>query len=199
MFSFRSNTWSGTGTWGYKFQIDDWFNALPKGDKIQANWVVSISTLLNRFTCSDFETKRLRPTRSQPISGCDSNSIGDRTEPRILDGFLFFFSIFQGFLYFFTCFCAKNSKISLVFSIRLKFHSQLKIKYVLHFSLQLGNHDNGRIASKYRPSRVDLYNIFLKTLPGIAVTYYVSGKFGHFSSSFRIFIISFQPNARCSI
>ncbi|XP_037034887.1 maltase A1-like [Bradysia coprophila] len=36
----------------------------------------------------------------------------------------------------------------------------------------LGNHDNKRIASKYRPSRIDLFNILLKTLPGITVTYY---------------------------
>lgn len=41
-FLLLSNTWSGTGTWGYKFQIDDFFNALPKGNKIQGNWVVSM-------------------------------------------------------------------------------------------------------------------------------------------------------------
>lgn len=43
-FLLLTNTWSGTGTWGYKFQIDDFINALPKGDKIQANWVVSMLT-----------------------------------------------------------------------------------------------------------------------------------------------------------
>lgn len=39
---------------------------------------------------------------------------------------------------------------------------------------QLGNHDNGRIATRYGTQRTDLINILLKTLPGVAVTYYVS-------------------------
>lgn len=37
----------------------------------------------------------------------------------------------------------------------------------------MGNHDNKRIASKFNPKRIDLFNILIKTLPGIAVTYYV--------------------------
>lgn len=37
---------------------------------------------------------------------------------------------------------------------------------------QLGNHDQKRLASRYKPTRVDLFNIFLKTLPGVTVTYY---------------------------
>lgn len=39
--------------------------------------------------------------------------------------------------------------------------------------MQLGNHDNKRLASRYGPARTDLFNILLKTLPGIAVTYNV--------------------------
>lgn len=35
----------------------------------------------------------------------------------------------------------------------------------------LGNHDNKRLASRLGPQRTDLLNIFLQTLPGIAVTY----------------------------
>lgn len=38
----------------------------------------------------------------------------------------------------------------------------------------LGNHDNRRVASRFGPERVDLINIMLQTLPGIAVTYNVS-------------------------
>ncbi|KAG4071734.1 hypothetical protein HA402_011888 [Bradysia odoriphaga] len=41
----------------------------------------------------------------------------------------------------------------------------------------LGNHDNKRIASKFRPSRIDLFNILLKTLPGVTFTYYVTQNF----------------------
>lgn len=37
----------------------------------------------------------------------------------------------------------------------------------------MGNHDNKRLASRY-PKRADLINMLLQTLPGIAVTYYVS-------------------------
>lgn len=43
---------------------------------------------------------------------------------------------------------------------------------VLCFYFQLGNHDQRRLASRYDPSRVDVFNILLKTLPGITVTYY---------------------------
>lgn len=35
----------------------------------------------------------------------------------------------------------------------------------------LGNHDNHRLASRLGPSRADLYNIYLQTMPGNAVTY----------------------------
>lgn len=35
----------------------------------------------------------------------------------------------------------------------------------IHPNWVLGNHDNKRIASKYKPSRTDLFNILLKTLP----------------------------------
>lgn len=35
----------------------------------------------------------------------------------------------------------------------------------------MGNHDNHRLASRYKPTRADLFNILLKTLPGITVTY----------------------------
>lgn len=39
---------------------------------------------------------------------------------------------------------------------------------------QLGNHDQKRIAERFGYGRVDLLNILLQTLPGIAITYYVS-------------------------
>lgn len=38
----------------------------------------------------------------------------------------------------------------------------------------LGNHDNKRLASRFGVARIDLFNILLNTLPGIAVTYNVS-------------------------
>lgn len=38
----------------------------------------------------------------------------------------------------------------------------------------LGNHDNKRIPRRLGAGRVDLINILLQTLPGIAITYYVS-------------------------
>lgn len=38
----------------------------------------------------------------------------------------------------------------------------------------MGNHDNKRLASRYGPARTDLFNILLKTLPGITVTYNVN-------------------------
>lgn len=37
----------------------------------------------------------------------------------------------------------------------------------------LGSHDRSRVASRLGEKRVDLYNILLKTLPGISVNYYV--------------------------
>lgn len=46
----------------------------------------------------------------------------------------------------------------------------------------LGNHDQRRLASRYNPSRIDVFNILLKTLPGITITYHVSNTlfFQHF-------------------
>lgn len=44
---------------------------------------------------------------------------------------------------------------------------------MLLLNIQLGNHDNKRIPNRYGENRVDLYNILLKTLPGISVTYQV--------------------------
>lgn len=38
---------------------------------------------------------------------------------------------------------------------------------------QLGNHDQKRLASRLGERRVDLFNILLKTLPGISITYQV--------------------------
>lgn len=37
--------------------------------------------------------------------------------------------------------------------------------------IQLGNHDQKRLVSRLGEARVDLYNILLKTLPGISITY----------------------------
>lgn len=42
------------------------------------------------------------------------------------------------------------------------------------FILQMGNHDQKRVSSRYGPARTDVINILLKTLPGISITYYVS-------------------------
>ncbi|XP_055310987.1 probable maltase isoform X2 [Sitodiplosis mosellana] len=42
----------------------------------------------------------------------------------------------------------------------------------IHANWLMGNHDTMRIASKYKPTRTDLFNILIKTLPGIAITYY---------------------------
>ncbi|XP_031639303.1 probable maltase [Contarinia nasturtii] len=36
----------------------------------------------------------------------------------------------------------------------------------------LGNHDNNRLSSKYGATRSDIFNILIKTLPGITITYY---------------------------
>lgn len=81
----------------YKRNIDNWMNAMPKGEQYRANWVVSD---LFDFSSWDYEWKMLH-------------------------------------------------------------------------HLQLGNHDNKRLASRYGPARVDMFNILLKTLPGVAVTYNV--------------------------
>lgn len=40
-FMLMSNTWSGTGTYGYIENIEKLLANLPKGDRISANWVVS--------------------------------------------------------------------------------------------------------------------------------------------------------------
>lgn len=45
-FLLLSNTHMETGTWGYKWNIEDWLKNMPKGNKIQANWVVSLQLLL---------------------------------------------------------------------------------------------------------------------------------------------------------
>lgn len=44
----------------------------------------------------------------------------------------------------------------------------------VHANWVLGNHDKQRIASRFGPNQVDIFNILSKTLPGITVTYYVS-------------------------
>lgn len=46
-------------------------------------------------------------------------------------------------------------------------------KFAFRFCLQLGNHDNSRVASRYGPERVDALNAMLLTLPGAGVTYNV--------------------------
>lgn len=40
-FELLSNTWMGTGSYGYIENIQKWLLNLPKGKSIQANWVVS--------------------------------------------------------------------------------------------------------------------------------------------------------------
>lgn len=49
----------------------------------------------------------------------------------------------------------------------------------------LGNHDQKRLGSRLGEARRDLYNILLKTLPGISVTYNVSCAFGWLISGAR--------------
>lgn len=39
--------------------------------------------------------------------------------------------------------------------------------------IKMGNHDNKRLASRFGTDRVDLMNMLLQTLPGVAVTYNV--------------------------
>lgn len=50
---------------------------------------------------------------------------------------------------------------------------------------QLENHDRKRIASRLGEQRVDLFNILLKTLPGISITYQV--KYFHWNFYIEIF------------
>lgn len=40
-FELMSNTWMGTGSYGYVENINKWLQNLPKGKGVQANWVVS--------------------------------------------------------------------------------------------------------------------------------------------------------------
>lgn len=40
-FMLLSNTWMGTGTYGYIENIKKLLDNMPKGDRVQANWVVS--------------------------------------------------------------------------------------------------------------------------------------------------------------
>lgn len=42
----------------------------------------------------------------------------------------------------------------------------------IHANWVIGNHDQKRVGSRYSPTRIDLLNILLKTLPGITVTFY---------------------------
>lgn len=44
-FLLLQNTKLDTKTGEYKLNIEDWMNSMPKGNKIQANWVVSLSPL----------------------------------------------------------------------------------------------------------------------------------------------------------
>lgn len=41
----------------------------------------------------------------------------------------------------------------------------------------MGNHDRSRAGTRFGKSFVDSINIIALTLPGFAITYYVSGKF----------------------
>lgn len=45
--------------------------------------------------------------------------------------------------------------------------------FFFFYFFQLGNHDQKRLASRLGERRVDLFNILLKTLPGISITYQV--------------------------
>lgn len=55
-FELMSNTWMGTGSYGYIENIQKWLLNMPKGDHIHANWVVSelLSSKVN-LTFHDFE------------------------------------------------------------------------------------------------------------------------------------------------
>lgn len=46
-FMLLSNTWMGTGSYGYLWTIQDWIKALPKGKGIHSNWVVISVFILN--------------------------------------------------------------------------------------------------------------------------------------------------------
>ena len=48
-FLLLSNTWMGSKTYDYKTNIENWLNNMPKGNKIQANWVVRIKIFQNIF------------------------------------------------------------------------------------------------------------------------------------------------------
>ena len=46
--------------------------------------------------------------------------------------------------------------------------SLVKILNIYSRLFQFGNHDQRRLASRYNPSRVDVFNILSKTLPRVA-------------------------------
>lgn len=48
-FELMSNTWMGTDTHGFIDSIEKWVNNLPKGNGIQANWVVRTFIELSHF------------------------------------------------------------------------------------------------------------------------------------------------------
>lgn len=108
-FQLITNTNASSKASDYKRTIESWLNAMPKGDKIHANWVVS------------FE---------------------------------------------------------------INFKSVKDSRKIFILQLQIGNHDRNRIASRCGPARTDLFNILLKTVPGIAVTYY---------ASIRMIILNYYP------
>lgn len=65
----------------------------------------------------------------------------------------------------------KTQKIILI----VYFRDRLCEKVIYTFILQAGNHDNSRVASRFSPKLVDGINMILLLMPGIAVTYMVSG------------------------
>lgn len=59
----------------------------------------------------------------------------------------------------------------------------------------LGNHDNRRLASRFGVQRTDLMNIFLQTLPGIAVTYNVSDWLRVYYRKIKLSLTRYSNNA----
>lgn len=53
----------------------------------------------------------------------------------------------------------------------VKLHFEKALIFI--FNLQLGNHDNSRVGSRYGSERIDALNAMLLTLPGAGVTYNV--------------------------
>lgn len=67
---------------------------------------------------------------------------------------------------------SKMKKTSAASDFQKTIHSWLdKIPVNYPSNWVLGNHDNKRLASRFGVERVDLFNILLQTLPGIAITY----------------------------